>query len=376
MTRREAFLAVVDGRVDGPVCSPQIGGGAGFDTRLAGKEWVSETTLDDTLSAVERFDILPLVLIDPGDLLADVDSLAWQETLRVEKPDRREIHSLLSTPVGELHRHAVEQPHEAPFQTHYPVQDLDDLRVLEYCLDAMIEAPGEAFTRNVRNAVAQIASRAAACVQWAAQPYEMLCWPDTARTVYLAMDAPQQFRRLMEKIVRLDAKLIAAAAEAGADFLFLGGPGAEMVSPEYYRQFILPGSGEVSSMAHQAGLRVYSHICSPVEPMLTMGFYNEMGIDLFETLSPPPVGNVTDLGEACRQLDERICTRGNLGLDVLLHGRPEDVRDAARRIVEATRGRKHIVAASDYLFYDTPETNVQAMIDAVDEYGRSTQQKR
>jgi uroporphyrinogen-III decarboxylase len=106
-------------------------------------------------------------------------------------------------------------------------------------------------------------------------------------------------------------------------------------------------------------------LCSPVQPFLDLGFYNEMGLDLFETLSPPPVGNVQSLAEAMTQLDPAICTRGNLGLDVLLNGTPEDVRRGTETILRETAGRKHLVAAGDYLFYATPEANVAAMAETV-----------
>jgi hypothetical protein len=36
-----------------PRASLQIGAGAGFDTKLAGKLWNSETTLEDTIRAYE-----------------------------------------------------------------------------------------------------------------------------------------------------------------------------------------------------------------------------------------------------------------------------------------------------------------------------------
>lgn len=56
------------------------------------------------------------------------------------------------------------------------------------------------------------------------------------------------------------------------------------------------------------------HICSPFEPFLTMGFYNEIAIDLFETLSPPSVGNVNTLKDALMKLDPVICTSGTSSL--------------------------------------------------------------
>lgn len=141
--------------------------------------------------------------------------------------------------------------------------------------------------------------------------------------------------------------------------------GPELLSPRYYEDFIVPYSKRFSQVAHDFGLLIYAHFCSPLEPFLTMGFYNEMGIDLFETLSSPPVGNIKSLKDALTKLDPHICTRGNLGLEVLLNSPPQRVFKESCRILEAAGTRKHILAASDYLFYDVPEENVRAMVDAV-----------
>lgn len=184
----------------------------------------------------------------------------------------------------------------------------------------------------------------------------------------LAFDCPERFIKLMDKIVILDEKLIKAVAKGGADFIFLGGPGSEMLSPEYYEKFIIPYSQIVASIAHSHGLLVYSHICSPIEPFLTMGFYNRMGIDLFETISLPPVGNVKSLEDALEKIDPRICTRGNLALDILYNSSIEEIKAKVYHILKQSCGRKHIVAASDYLFYDIPSESVRAMVEAAREW--------
>ena len=120
-------------------------------------------------------------------------------------------------------------------------------------------------------------------------------------------------------------------------------------------------------MVHKAGMLVYIHICSPIEPMLSMGYYNQMGIDLFETLSEAPVGNVKNIEDAFSKLDSEICTRGNIGLDSLMLDTPEQIYEKSINILETARrmGRKHILAASDYMFYNAQTENVHAMAKAV-----------
>jgi uroporphyrinogen-III decarboxylase len=172
----------------------------------------------------------------------------------------------------------------------------------------------------------------------------------------------------MDKILELDKKIIDAMAASGIDFVFLGGPGSEIISPAYYEKYLVPYSQLITDYAHSKGLLIYSHICSPIEPMLSKGYYNQMGIDLFETLSLAPEGNITSLADAFTKLDNRICTRGNVSLSKMMTGTPELIRQEVHSIMEAAKGRKHIVAASDYLMYDVPEANVETLCNAVEEY--------
>ena len=124
----------------------------------------------------------------------------------------------------------------------------------------------------------------------------------------------------------------------------------------------------MTDYAHSKGLLIYSHICSPIEPMLTMGYYNQMGIDLFETISPPPEGNIKSLEDALSKLDPQICTRGNVSMSLLLSGAPDQVREEVFHIMDAAKGRKHIVAASDYLMYEVKEANVAAICQTAEDY--------
>ena len=77
--------------------------------------------------------------------------------------------------------------------------------------------------------------------------------------------------------------------------------------------------------------------------------------------------------DAFSKLSENICTRGNIALDALLLNTPEQIYEKSWTILEAAKrmGRKHILAASDYLFYDTKIENVHAMCRAVRDFNES-----
>ncbi|MBQ3508138.1 MAG: hypothetical protein IJA91_06275 [Clostridia bacterium] len=372
MTNRQKLLNYIRYGGEKFICSPQIGAGAGFDTKMAGKTWFSETTHEDTKHACEAFDMVPLYNFGLPDLTALTSDIRWQgEPMTLDDRGRRCYKNNFVTPKGSLYLTVIEDEGRGSCQTKYLITKEEELDILEYYLDALLEVKDfSPITQGVRGVRNILGEGEALDIQWAMQPYELLCFPSTMDTAMLAYDCPEQFYRLMDKILQLDEKLIEAVAAGGADFVFLGGPGSEMISPKYYEKYLVPYSKQVTDMVHKAGMLVYTHICSPIEPMLTKGYYNQMGIDLFETLSEAPVGNVASIEDAFSKIDERICTRGNIGLDRLLNDTPEKIRELSLHILETARrmGRKHILAASDYLFYEIPKENVRAMCEAVREF--------
>ena len=372
MTNRETLLQYIKHGGEKFICSPQIGAGAGFDARLSGKTWLGEATLDDTRKVCEMFDMVPLYNMgigDPMKLIPDVSvtgTVTWSEN-----QTRKTTLNILRTPRGELQQKIIEEEYKGGCPVEYYVRDEEDLDIVEYIFDSWLEMKDfSAITEFVKENRRILGENEAMDIQWPMQPYELFCFPSTADTAILATICEERFVKLMDKMLEIDERFLKATAKGGADFVFLGGPGSEMISPRYYEKFLVPYSRQVTQMAHKEGLLVYSHICSPIEPMLSMGYYNEMGIDLFETLSEAPVGNVKSLEDAFSKLAPDICTRGNIGLDALLYETPEQIYERSLKILETAKrmGRKHILAASDYLFYDCKTENVEAMCAAVRDF--------
>ncbi len=375
MTNRAKFIDYVKNGGNAFVCSPQIGAGAGFDTKLAGKTWMSRTSLQDTVDAVRQFDMIPLINTGLPSLTALLSDYR-EESVETWASDgkRRTVDTRLYSPVGSLHSQMIEEELKGCCPTQYYITDEEQLPVLSRYLDDLLAVTDfSPIAEGIKENRRIVGDDMAMDVQWAMQPYELLGFPNTMDTAVLALEAEEEFRAIMDKILALDEKLLDAAAEGGTDFVFLGGPGSEMISPAYYEKFLVPYSQIVSQMAHQKGLLVYTHICSPIEPMLTMGYYNQMGIDLFETLSPYPVGNVKSIEDAFGKLSPDIYTRGNIGLDDLMNHTPEQVYETAWHILETARkmGRKHMLAASDYMFYETKVENVRAMCRAVRDFNET-----
>ncbi len=368
MNARERFIDYVKNGATKPYVSFQIGAGGGFDCKLAGKDWASEGTIQDTIRAYEVVECDPLFNIMLPELGEAVPELHWVENTNVTD-EARNTTKVLDTPYGQLRWELREQKFHGTTPTKYPltIETNAVFDILKWYAEQMVK--GCQYVGNfLVQELDQLRKHGAVSVQWPIQPFELFGLFSVDNLVLLVMTRPNEYRNICDMIRQTNTELIKSVFEAGADFVFLGCPGVEMLSPSIYEQFIIPDSKILSEAVHNNGGLVYSHVCSPVEPFLSQGYYNQMGIDLFETLSAPPVGNVESLGHARAILPPDMCTRGNIGLDSLLTGSVEQVHQETIKILEATRGFKHIVAASDYLFYGISLDNIKTAVKTVKEY--------
>ena len=237
MTAREQLISYVKNGGEKFLCSPQIGAGAGFDTKLAGKSWIGDTTLEDTRRAWEMFDVVPLYNFGLPDLSQFAPDVRYESEQRFDPAaNRRFSTTTFHTPKGDLVSTAIEDEWKGSCCTKYLITDEEELDILEYYLDQLLQegdfSPISASIREMRRVIGE---DQALDIQWAMQPYELLCFPNTMDTAVFALTCPEIFRRLMDKILRLDEKLLPVVAAGGADFVFLGGPGSEMISPSITR---------------------------------------------------------------------------------------------------------------------------------------------
>jgi hypothetical protein len=110
--------------------------------------------------------------------------------------------------------------------------------------------------------------------------------------------------------------------------------GAGFISPQHYRDFVLPYERRVIQ-GIRAGfdLPIYTHTCGRIADRLEL--LAETGTNGIDTLDPPPLGNV-DLADAKKRIGKRLFLKGNLDpVHVILRGTPGQVYAEARRCIAA-----------------------------------------
>ena len=179
------------------------------------------------------------------------------------------------------------------------------------------------------------------------------------------------YRALMDGIASAMVAYTAALGETEIDCIGIQGhmAGGATTGPDFFREFVQPYEKRVIDAIHQAGKFSVYHNCGFAKSLY--GNYRELGMTVWETVSPPPRGD-NDLAAAKAILGAEICLLGNLAqVDFLKRATPDEIAERTRATVEVGKpGGRYIFSTSDYLELNTPRKNVVAMIEAAKDAGR------
>jgi uroporphyrinogen decarboxylase len=133
-------------------------------------------------------------------------------------------------------------------------------------------------------------------------------------------------------------------------------------SPRIWREVFAPQLREMCDHVHAAGGTVNLYDDGKFMPVAEM--MADAGIDVLQTLTPPPVGDC-NLGELKRRIGDRVCLMGYVDLFyVIQRGTPELIDQTVKDAIEAGGPTGFILGTSDSIRDGTPLENVRAYFEA------------
>lgn len=183
---------------------------------------------------------------------------------------------------------------------------------------------------------------------------------------YAMADDPELIVEVLRRYADWTIHLGPRLAEVGFDIFwafddiaFNSGP---MFSPEFFREVVLPIQREA---ARALPLPLITHsdgnMTALVEDWLQIG---QQGIH-------PIQPDVMDIEEVKRRHGHRVCLVGNISMEDLINGTPEEIVAQVRSRIETIgAGGGYIVSSSNSLTANMKPENVRAMSRAIQRYGR------
>ena len=199
-------------------------------------------------------------------------------------------------------------------------------------------------------------------------PFTLACLlrgPQQFMMDLIAMEDPEPLHRLIDYCRQACALFAKAQKHAGAHVTSIGDAFASpnLISPAQYRRFALAPEARLVEEVQSYGIPMSIHICGNTSKIIA-----DMGGTGARILE---VDWKLDMAEARRLVPATTVLMGNVNPgDPLVLGTPEQVSAAARRVIEATKGRGLILSSGCAMGRDTPPENMKALVAAAEQYGQ------
>ena len=183
---------------------------------------------------------------------------------------------------------------------------------------------------------------------------------DWLRAKRLMQGEPDAWHALLDKLARLTARYLNGQIAAGVEAVQLFDTWVGCLSPEDYRELVLPHT------------RAVIQALAPGVPVIHFGTGTAGLLELMREAGGDVIGLDwrVDLGEAWARLGPGVGVQGNLDPAALL-APPAEIRRQARAILERAAGRPgHIFNLGHGVLPETPVEHVIALVEAVHELSR------
>ena len=185
---------------------------------------------------------------------------------------------------------------------------------------------------------------------------------------YLNRDFVVELLRMFHEYTMAETK---AYLESGAETIHGSWYWASLSvgwSPRIYKDLFAPLIKEHVRLVHDYGAIYHFYDDGKCMPILDV--LKDAGIDIIDTLPPPPMGDV-NLAEAKRRIGDDVCLKGHIDLyHVIRKGTPDLIRDTVREAIGvAGPGGGFLLGTSDSI-RAAPVNNVRAYFRAGRDFGR------
>ena len=183
---------------------------------------------------------------------------------------------------------------------------------------------------------------------------------------------PDKCKMILNHFTELIKNLAVEMCDTGIDAIKISSPfaGAGFISPDNYREFVLPYEKEIVSAIREKGVHTYIHTCGLIGDRLALMF--ESGMSGIECLDPPPIGNV-ELEQAVDIISNKGFIKGNIDSVNTLSSENQEViiEDVKKRLAIGKRNTGFILSTACSIAPKVKKENIQLLRKTVDEIEKS-----
>ncbi len=198
------------------------------------------------------------------------------------------------TPVGTLTATQIHSPvGNTLFLHEHPVKTREDFRVLTYLVENMRIRPDYQTVQTALDELGEDGLLVPLTAVFGKTPFQALVehWVGTEELVYALTDTPEAVEETLAVMSARALEAVRIAVESPAEvFISWEDSSTQNVSPKLFARYIAPDLNRWGSEFHAAGKYFMHHACGHLRGLMAHIAAEE--IDMLESISPPPTGNV------------------------------------------------------------------------------------
>lgn len=263
------------------------------------------------------------------------------------KIDINEKFITYDTPAGKLTEKYVFTPNtNSWFLLDHPVKTREDFKILTYLYeDTVLKPDMEGFLQDYGNLGEKGLHLPVIGGPQAKTAFQSLIehWVGTEELVYALADYPEMVEeslQAMTKVNLVSAEIsVCSPAEA---FIFWEDSSTTNISPAYFEKYSMPEIKEYARILHLHEKLLVHHACGHLKALLP--FIAEAGIDMLESVSAPPTGNIMPW-EVRSMLPDHIGIAGGIEPAFFLSSDTGSLEAYVRELI-AKMGRKRFILSN------------------------------
>ena len=252
------------------------------------------------------------------------------------------------TPVGTLtEEYTFSESANSWFLTTHGVTREEDFKVLQYVAEHTQLAPDyERFLKDY-HALGEDGVYLPLLGLYGKSGFQSMVerWCGTVDLTYALYDFPEVVEECLQTIQEKDMKTVEISVNSPAEgFIFWEDSSTTNISPALFAKYTAPQIDAWGKKIHAHEKLLIHHACGHLADLLPL--MGETAIDMVESISPPPTGNIS-IADAVKKLPDHIGIIGGIEPTVFLNSSMEELEAQVRELMAVMKGRRFVLANSD-----------------------------
>ncbi len=262
--------------------------------------------------------------------------------------DSRKSYTSFETKVGTITQEYTYSPSgNTWFLTGHPVETEEDFRVLQYITENQTVVPNIGGVEGLYRDIGEEGLIMPLLGVHYKTAFQSLVerWCGTENLTYALYDFPEVVQECLEVMWEKDQETVKASVNTSAEaFIFWEDSSTTNISPAMFETYTAPELRAWSKLLHDNGKLLIHHACGHLKDLIPA--MCETGIDMIESISPPPTGNI-DLPEAIAKMPDHVGLIGGIEPTFFQNCTLDQLEERVYFLLDAMKGKRFVLANSD-----------------------------